>query len=149
MSKMIDDGVQGEGPMASINVTSLVDVMFCLLIMFMVSAPMMAPQTEVELTLPKATADEVTEDDLLLSVISIDVKGRVYMGSTPLADDPAQIAADQGDPCALHRHIGACSHREADVRLGQRGGVVDPVPRHRHGLSGGLEGPHSVGLFPR
>ncbi len=94
MSKMIDDGVQGEGPMASINVTSLVDVMFCLLIMFMVSAPMMAPQTEVELTLPKATADEVTEDDLLLSVISIDVKGRVYMGSTPLADDPAQMAQE-------------------------------------------------------
>lgn len=94
MSKMIEDGFQGDGPMASINVTSLVDVMFCLLIMFMVSAPMMTPQTEVDLTLPKAQASEFTEEDLLLSVISVDVKGRVYMGSTPLSEDPAQMAQE-------------------------------------------------------
>ncbi len=94
MSKMIDDGFQGDGPMATINVTSLVDVMFCLLIMFMVSAPMMTPKTEVDLTLPKAEAQEFTEEDMLLSVISVDVKGRVYMGSTPLSEDPAQMAQE-------------------------------------------------------
>ncbi|HFE47596.1 MAG TPA: protein TolR [Nannocystis exedens] len=94
MSKMIDDGFQGDGPMATINVTSLVDVMFCLLIMFMVSAPMMTPKTEVELTLPKAQAKEFTEEDMLLSVISVDVKGRVYMGSTPLSEEPAQMAQE-------------------------------------------------------
>jgi len=94
MSGFIEDGVQDEGPMASINVTSLVDVMFCLLIMFMVSAPMMSPKTEVELTLPKAMANEVTEEDLLLAVISVDVKGQVYMGSTPLATEPAQMAQE-------------------------------------------------------
>ena len=44
MSKMIDDGFRDDGPMGSINVTSLVDVMFCLLIMFMVSTPLMSPE---------------------------------------------------------------------------------------------------------
>ncbi|MEZ4384691.1 MAG: biopolymer transporter ExbD [Nannocystaceae bacterium] len=94
MSKMIDDGFRDDGPMGSINVTSLVDVMFCLLIMFMVSAPMMAPKNDIELTLPKATGQDVTEEELLLSVISIDVKGQVYMGSTPLATEPAQMAQE-------------------------------------------------------
>ncbi|MCB9566110.1 MAG: biopolymer transporter ExbD [Myxococcales bacterium] len=94
MSKIIDDGFQGDGPMGSINVTSLVDVMFCLLIMFMVSAPMMSPKADIEIDLPKAKGNEMSEDDLLLSVISVDVKGRVYMGSTPLSEDPARMAQE-------------------------------------------------------
>ena len=34
-------------------------------------------------------------------------------------------------PAALHGHVGAGAHRDADVRLRQRGGVVDPVAGHR------------------
>ncbi|MGB1274272.1 MAG: ExbD/TolR family protein, partial [Nannocystaceae bacterium] len=47
MSKYIEDGLNDGGPVAAINVTSLVDVMFCLLIMFMVSTPLMTPSEDV------------------------------------------------------------------------------------------------------
>lgn len=92
--KLIDDGVQGEGPMGTINVTSLVDVMFCLLIMFMVSAPLMNKSVDAELTLPKARGNEIPEDDFMLSMITIDAKGQVYMGSTPLSADVAQMTLE-------------------------------------------------------
>ena len=44
---------------------------------------------------------------------------------------PAQIALDQGDARAFHRHVGAGAHRDSDVRLRQRGRVVDAVAGHR------------------
>jgi hypothetical protein len=44
MSKFIDDGFAGDGPVAGINVTPMVDVMLCLLIIFMVSTPLMGPR---------------------------------------------------------------------------------------------------------
>ncbi|MBK8266645.1 MAG: biopolymer transporter ExbD [Nannocystis sp.] len=94
MSKMIDDGFRDDGPMTAINVTSLVDVMFCLLIMFMVTTPMMSPSAAVELTLPKARGQEVKEEDFLLSVISIDARGQVFMGTTPLASEIEQMSAE-------------------------------------------------------
>jgi hypothetical protein len=43
------------GPMAEINVTPLVDVMLVLLIIFMITAPLMAHKVKVEL--PEATLD--------------------------------------------------------------------------------------------
>ena len=55
MGVISSDGI-GEGgdePMASINVTSLVDVMFCLLIMFMVATPLMS-KDQMKVKLPKA-----------------------------------------------------------------------------------------------
>ncbi|MEZ4453213.1 MAG: biopolymer transporter ExbD [Nannocystaceae bacterium] len=92
--KLIEDGFQGDGPMAGINVTSLVDVMFCLLIMFMVSTPLMAPQGEVKVTLPKARGMDIPEDDFMLAMITVDAKGNVYMGATPLSSDPARLAQE-------------------------------------------------------
>ena len=44
------------GAMADINVTPLVDVMLVLLIIFMVTAPMLNPETGVEIDLPQAEA---------------------------------------------------------------------------------------------
>ena len=43
----------GDGPVANINVTPLVDVMLVLLVIFMVTAPML--QQGVDVNLPKAT----------------------------------------------------------------------------------------------
>jgi biopolymer transport protein ExbD len=40
---------QGGGPMADINVTPLVDVMLVLLIIFMITAPILAHQVEIDL----------------------------------------------------------------------------------------------------
>ena len=84
MAKYVDDGIQDGGPVAAINVTSLVDVMFCLLIMFMVATPLMKPQDKVKIDLPQARANEIPEEEFEFLVFSIDAKGEVFLGSTPL-----------------------------------------------------------------
>ena len=85
MAKYVDDGIQDGGPVAAINVTSLVDVMFCLLIMFMVATPLMKPQDKVKIDLPQARANEIPEEEFEFLVFSIDAKGEVFLGSTPLS----------------------------------------------------------------
>ena len=47
------------------------------------------------------------------------------------AEDAAQIAFEQGDAARFHGHIRARSHRNPDVGLGQRRGVVHAVAGHR------------------
>ncbi len=94
MSKYIEDGLNDGGPVAAINVTSLVDVMFCLLIMFMVSTPLMTPKEDVDLVVPKAKANVIEEAEFELSVISVDAKGQVFMGSTPLSPEPDKMASE-------------------------------------------------------
>lgn len=72
----------GEPPLtADINVTSLVDVAFVLLIIFMITAPMMQGGVDVEL--PRAAARPLTAKEGL--VISVDRQGRVYVDETPLS----------------------------------------------------------------
>lgn len=94
MSKYIEDGLNDGGPVAAINVTSLVDVMFCLLIMFMVSTPLMTPSEDVGIEIPKAKANVIDEAEFELSIISVDAKGQVFMGSTPLSSEPEKMATE-------------------------------------------------------
>ena len=68
----------GDGPVANINVTPLVDVMLVLLIIFMVTAPML--QQGVEVDLPKATNAPLKGSEEQL-VISIDKAGAVFLGA--------------------------------------------------------------------
>jgi biopolymer transport protein ExbD len=91
-------GQDDEGSMAAINVTPLIDVMFCLLIAFMVSIPM-ASQELVEVDVPHAAGQIITEEEFEYSVISIDANGRVYIGALPLDANKArwteQLSANQ------------------------------------------------------
>ena len=79
-----------DSPMSAINVTPLVDVMLCLLIIFMVATPMMAPQGH-DVVVPPGHGKPLTEEDFLYGVISIDKAGNVFLGTLPLAADPAQM----------------------------------------------------------
>lgn len=72
--------------MAAINVTSLVDVMFCLLIMFMIATPLMTPEG-MEVDLPAGRGKVLTEADFLYSVISVDAKGNIFLGPVALSKD--------------------------------------------------------------
>jgi biopolymer transport protein TolR len=62
---------------AEINVTSLVDVVLTLLVIFMITAPMM--QGGVEVKVPRARTESVPSDEGL--VISIDRTGQIFVGS--------------------------------------------------------------------
>ena len=83
----------GDEPLATINVTSLVDVMFCLLIAFMVTSAKVA-QEMVEIEIPEAPGETITEEEFLYSVISIDSTGQVFMGTLPLSTDVADMTKE-------------------------------------------------------
>jgi biopolymer transport protein ExbD/biopolymer transport protein TolR len=79
-------GLRGHGelPLASeINVTSLVDVAFVLLIIFMITAPIM--QGGVEVRLPRAEARPLEPREGL--IVTLDRRGRIFLDRTPLDYD--------------------------------------------------------------
>ena len=93
-----DGSASGDEPVAAINVTSLIDIMFCLLIGFMVATPLMN-QEQVAMDIPHAIGVEITEEEFEYSVVSVDANGRVFVGSLPLDADKAawteQLGANQ------------------------------------------------------
>ncbi len=92
--KIIQEGTTGGGePMGAINVTSLVDVMFCLLIMFMVATPLMSPEG-MDVDLPVGRGEEITEDEFFYSIISVDKQGKVFLGTLPLSTDKSKMAQE-------------------------------------------------------
>jgi biopolymer transport protein TolR len=65
------------GYSAEINVTSLVDVVLTLLVIFMITAPMM--QGGVEVKVPRARTESVPSAEGL--VVSVDRTGQIFVGS--------------------------------------------------------------------
>jgi len=73
---------QGELPLnAEINVTSLVDVAFVLLIIFMIAAPIMQGGVDVEL--PKVAARPLNAKQGL--VVSVNRQGRIFVDETAVS----------------------------------------------------------------
>jgi biopolymer transport protein ExbD len=81
------------GPMADINVTPLVDVMLVLLIIFMITAPILAHKVQVDLPQPNVdTPPQLNPPDPIH--LKIDQAGNLYWNQTPV-DEPglkAQLA---------------------------------------------------------
>ena len=131
---IINEELSGDEPMTAINVTSLVDVMFCLLIMFMVSTPLMSPEDGKDVELPAARGEEITEEQFLYGVISVDKQGRAFLGTLPLSTDTEKLveaAVEMGDIGRRAAHVKAADLLEA--------GTVDGA-HHRH------DGPVARGL---
>ena len=78
-------------PMADINVTPLVDVMLVLLIIFMVTAPLLA--TGVPINLPDSRAKPLDQEQQPTE-ISLDEQGRIFIAKEEVAADalPARLA---------------------------------------------------------
>jgi|SRR6185369_5525515 len=74
-----EEGING------INVTPLVDVTLVLLIIFMVTAKLIAGRA-VPIDLPKAATAGITQTML---TVSIDAQGKVHANGQPIADDAA------------------------------------------------------------
>ena len=75
---------RGEGvlkPSAEINVTSLVDVVLTLLVIFMITAPML--QGGVEVSVPRAQTQSVPANEG--AIVTVDREGAIYLGDTPVA----------------------------------------------------------------
>ena len=76
-------GSGGGGPMAEINVTPLVDVMLVLLIIFMITAPLMAHKVVVKL--PQADLDERPADPGRPITLAIQDNGQVFWNDEPVS----------------------------------------------------------------
>ena len=71
--------------MSEINVTPLVDVMLVLLVVFIITAPLLAPQS-LKISLPKTTA--IASDNKPLSVrLMIDAQGNIAINEAHLSDE--------------------------------------------------------------
>jgi biopolymer transport protein TolR len=77
----------GSQPMSEINMTPLIDVMLVLLVIFMITAPLMA--SSLKLDLPKSEAASASDAPAFMA-LAIDAQGRVFLGEQPLADAQAK-----------------------------------------------------------
>ena len=105
-----DNNRQG-APMADINVTPMVDVMLVLLVIFIITAPLMA--SSIRLDLPKTDAGQPAQTPQFVSLV-IDAKGETFLNETPVnaeelaaglakaaaasPDTEVQLRADQSVP---------------------------------------------------
>ena len=101
MGPILGPGRRGRrSPMAEINVTPMVDVMLVLLIIFMVTAPLLATGVQVDLPETKAAILEQNNEPV---AITIDQAGAVYIDDTQVPDEVLgprlrQIAGVSGQP---------------------------------------------------
>jgi biopolymer transport protein ExbD len=96
----------GNQPMADINMTPLIDVMLVLLVIFIISAPLLASSVRVEL--PQADAAPADPGASVL-LVTIDRDGRLYLNDEPLDADAlvARIDAAVARDAATELHLRA------------------------------------------
>ena len=115
---------------AEINVTSLVDVAFTLLIIFIITAPVL--QGGIEVTVPEGPVRVIEASDDHI-IVGVDAAGTWFIGDAPVAEDIFDVTLSQlieergadvvylkGDSAALYgrvtRAVAAVSTQEG-VRL--------------------------------
>jgi biopolymer transport protein TolR len=89
-------GAGGQRPLSDINVTPLVDVMLVLLVIFIITAPLMA--SSIRLDLPRTDAGKPTDTPKFVS-LAVDASGKVFLNDRPVTTDElasglAKAAAD-------------------------------------------------------
>ncbi|HAX22740.1 MAG TPA: biopolymer transporter ExbD [Hydrogenophaga sp.] len=85
----------GHQPMSDINVTPLVDVMLVLLVIFIITAPLMASRLELEL--PQTTspaAGAASEPEAFVS-LSVDAKGQIFWDEQPVDNEALFLRLQQ------------------------------------------------------
>jgi len=102
---------QGPQPMSDINVTPLVDVMLVLVVIFIITAPLLA--SSIRLDLPKTDAAKPTDAPKFVTLV-VDKSGQAFLNDKPLnageladrlretaaqnPDTEVQLRADEGVP---------------------------------------------------
>ncbi|MFW5655716.1 MAG: ExbD/TolR family protein, partial [Roseicyclus sp.] len=86
-------GARGARPMSEINVTPFVDVMLCLLIIFMVAAPLMTVGVPIDLPDTSAEALPSEEEEPLTVTLAPDGTVMVQTTEVPMADLVARLRA--------------------------------------------------------
>ncbi len=83
---------KGSEPMSEINVTPMVDVMLVLLVIFMLTAPLMA--SSIKLDLPKTDAAKASEAPKFVTLV-VDKTGQTFLNDQPIALDALKTSLTQ------------------------------------------------------
>jgi biopolymer transport protein TolR len=78
---------KGDPPMSEINVTPLVDVMLVLVVIFIITAPLLA--SSIRLDLPRAEGTQAGDAPRFVTVV-LDKAGQAFLNDKPV--QPAQLA---------------------------------------------------------
>ncbi len=122
---------QGEPPMSDINVTPLVDVMLVLVVIFIITAPLLA--SSIRLDLPRAEGTQSADAPRFVSVV-LDREGKVFLNDKPVAppqlaeqlaaaakqnpDTEIQLRADQAVPYGRVVEVMGVAHKAGLSRIG-------------------------------
>ena len=102
MGPILGPGRRGRRqPMAEINVTPMVDVMLVLLIIFMVTAPLLASGVQVDVPESKAAP---LQQDVAPIALSMDRQGKIYLDDVEI--QPAELGARLRQRVASSREQG-------------------------------------------
>jgi biopolymer transport protein ExbD len=102
---------------AEINVTSMIDIAFTLLVIFIITAPML--QGGVEVNLPEADVRTVSEAEDMV-VVSIQRDGRVFYEDTELSIDDFESGFGQMARAAGTKTVFLRGDQESDWGVGVR-----------------------------
>lgn len=78
--------------MSEINVTPLLDLCFCLLIIFMIATPMLEQTTQIDLPVASDKVGAPVETETKYAVVSLDKNGTYFLDGTPML--PEQLSAE-------------------------------------------------------
>lgn len=117
-------GGESDDVVSELNVTPLVDVMLVLLVVFIVTAPLLA--NHIKVNLPRTAKTEITQDKRPLS-LSIDHGGRVFIDKSevPVAELEGQLKVIKAARSELAIHLNA----DQDVNYGLVAKVLAAVDR--------------------
>ncbi|MCF7987548.1 MAG: biopolymer transporter ExbD [Methylovulum sp.] len=122
------NGSTPQRSMSEINVTPLVDVMLVLLVVFIVTAPLLAQAVKVEL--PLTTKTDVPPDKHF-ATLSIDAQGNIFLNDTP--QTLANLASPLQDLLQADTEIIVQFHADKNVPYGK---VADTMAAaHKAGIN--------------
>jgi biopolymer transport protein TolR len=78
----------GDETVSEINVTPMVDVLLCLLIIFMVASPT-SPNEKMTIAVPKNAVTQAPSDPNATLLVTVDAQGNAKLGQDPLPKDYA------------------------------------------------------------
>ncbi len=121
----------GEPPMSDINVTPMVDVMLVLVVIFIITAPLLA--SSIRLDLPKAEGTQPGDAPRFVTVV-VDKAGKLFLNDKPVdepqltrelaaaakqnPDTEIQLRADEGVPYGRVVEVMGAAHQAGLSRIG-------------------------------
>ena len=134
----------GKPPMSEINMTPLIDVMLVLLVIFIITAPLLA--SSIKLDLPKTSAAQPNDASKFITLV-VDKTGQTYLSDKPVTaaelarqltqaatqnpDTEVQLRADQAVPYGRVVEVMGAAQKAGLNRIGFVADAVEKSPAPR------------------